>query len=283
MSKPPWLRQKQPVVMGILNLTPDSFSDGGELVRVDDVLRRAERMVTDGAALLDLGAVSTRPGAPEVSEEEELRRLLPALDAVLREGFGAVSVDTFRPAVARAALRAGASMINDVYGARQPGMLKVLGEHKPWVCVMHMKGSPQTMQKGAIAYQDVVEQVAAWLDESAGAVVAAGVPQDCVLVDPGIGFGKTDAHNLALTLGCQRLASRTGCAVLYGASRKSIIGRLAAVDAPKKRLPGSLSLLGGAYRSGARVFRVHDVEETVQFLALERALLEANDLAAAYQ
>ena len=191
---------------------------------------------------LDLGAVSTRPRPPVVSEEEELRRLLPSLDAVLREGFGAVSVDTFRPAVAHAALRAGASMINDVYGARQPGMLKVLGEHKPWVCVMHMKGSPQTMQKGAIAYEDVVEQVAAWLDESAGAVVAAGVPQDCVLVDPGIGFGKTDAHNLALTLGCQRLASRTGCAVLYGASRKSIIGRLAAVDAPKKRLPGSLSL-----------------------------------------
>ena len=193
---------------------------------------------------------------------------MPALDAVLREGFGAVSVDTFRPAVAHAALRAGASMINDVYGARQPGMLKVLGEHKPWVCVMHMKGSPQTMQKGAIAYEDVVEQVAAWLDESAGAVVAAGVPQDCVLVDPGIGFGKTDAHNLALTLGCQRLASRTGCAVLYGASRKSIIGRLAAVDAPKKRLPGSLSLLGGAYRSGARVLRVHDVEETVSFWRL---------------
>ena len=258
--------------MGILNLTPDSFSDGGQLKDIDAVLRRAEHMVRDGAALLDLGAVSTRPGADDVSQDEELRRLLPAVEALQREQFGPISVDTFRPYVATAALERGARMVNDVRGGRVAGMLEVLATHQPWACLMHMKGLPRTMQDGQIHYENVVEQVGAWLGESVDAARNLGVDLTKVLVDPGIGFGKTDEHNLALTKGCGELSDRTGCAVLYGASRKSIVGRLADVSQPDQRLAGSLSLAGAAYRSGARVFRVHDVAPTVQYLKLEVAL-----------
>ncbi len=268
--------------MGILNLTPDSFSDGGELSDVDAVLRRAERMASEGATLLDLGAVSTRPGALAVSQDEEMRRLLPAIEALKEEEFAPLSIDTFRPEVAVASLDLGASMINDVRGGREPGMLQVFGTYQPWICLMHMKGLPQTMQTGSIAYDEVVVDVGSWLADAVSRAVEVGVPKQHILVDPGIGFGKTDEHNLALTHGCNRIQSLSGCPVLYGASRKSIVGRIAAVEDPQRRVPGSLSLAGAAYRAGARVFRVHDVEQTVQFLRLERALRDQQTLAGAH-
>ena len=265
--------------MGILNLTPDSFSDGGQLTDLDAVLRRAEVMVSEGAALLDLGAVSTRPGAEHVPQAEELRRLLPAVKALVHEQLAPISIDTFRPEVAAAALDLGAHMINDVRGGRELGMIETLAAYKPWVCLMHMKGLPQTMQLGSIDYDDVVVEVGSWLANTARRVAEAGVPLPHVLVDPGIGFGKTDEHNLALTLGCRRIHELSQCTVLYGASRKSIVGRVASVDDPRRRLPGSLSLAGAAFRSGARVFRVHDVAQTVQFLKLESALRDHHALA----
>jgi dihydropteroate synthase len=283
MSQPPWLSDECPVIMGILNLTPDSFSDGGELTDLSAVLRRAEAMASAGAHLLDLGAVSTRPGAPEVSAQEEMRRLLPAVEALAKEGFAALSVDTFRASVAAEALDRGVAMINDVRGGYEAGMAELMAERKPWVCLMHMKGRPQTMQAGAIDYSDVVSEVGAWLRESVERVCQAGLPRGNVVVDPGIGFGKTDAHNLALTLAGSTLRQQTGCGVLYGASRKSIVGRIASVDEPQERLAGSLSLAGAAYRSGARVFRVHDVAQTVQYLALEGAMREHQALTRAHQ
>jgi dihydropteroate synthase len=273
-GNPPWHGSQEPVVMGILNCTPDSFSDGGELPHVDDVVRRAERMLEEGAGLLDLGAVSTRPGAPEVTQEAERQRLMPALEALVSRGLGPISVDTYRSGIARQALDRGALMINDVRAAREPGMVTLLAERKPWVCLMHMRGDPKTMQIQPIVYGDTVAQVGSWLSERVQVLVAEGLPQEHVVVDPGIGFGKDDPHNLALTLGLSRLEEDSGCPVLYGASRKSLIGRIAGVAEPQARLPGSLSLLGAACRAGARVVRVHDVAATKQFLALELALAQ---------
>ena len=272
MTAPPWVISDEPVIMGILNLTPDSFSDGGELDSIDAILRRADQMRSQGAALLDLGAVSTRPGADEVTEANELKRLAPALEALVKRGFGGLSVDTYRPEVAAFALDCGASMINDVRGGREPGMYALLGERKPWTCLMHMRGRPKTMQVGDLRSADLIGDVSAWLTESVQHAVMAGLPLEHILVDPGIGFGKTDPQNLALTQACGRLSQATSCPVLYGASRKSLIGRIAGIDAPQQRLAGSLSLAGAAYRAGARVFRVHDVGQTKQFLDLERAL-----------
>ena len=262
--------------MGILNLTPDSFSDGGELDSIDALLRRAEKMRLEGADLLDLGAVSTRPGADEVSQDEELRRLAPALEALVVRGYERLSVDTYRAPVAAFALDHGACMINDVRGGREPGMFALLGERKPWACLMHMRGRPKTMQAGDLHSADVVEEVGGWLQESVQEALRHGMPKTHLLVDPGIGFGKTDAQNLDLTRNCERLRQATGCELLYGASRKSIVGRIAGIDEPQQRLAGSLSLVGAAYRAGARAFRVHDVAETRQFLALERALIECD-------
>jgi dihydropteroate synthase len=269
---PPWLRSNLPVVMGILNLSPDSFSDGGDLATVDAVLRRADAMLDAGAGILDLGAVSTRPGSEPVAQDEELRRLLPALEALVRRGIGPLSVDTFCPVVAAAALACGARMINDIRGARDPQMRAVLGAHKPWVCLMHMRGEPKTMQDAPIADPEVVAIVGVWLAGRVDAVVQAGVPKRHILVDPGIGFGKVDADNLALTRGVGALAQETGCRVLFGASRKSLIGRIANAPEPKNRLAGSLSLAGEAARHGAAVLRVHDVAQTHQFLTMEAAL-----------
>lgn len=256
--------------MGILNLTPDSFSDGGELLGHGDVLlARARAMKDAGAAILDLGAVSTRPGSDPVSEETELDRLLPALEQLKSAGLGPLSVDTYRPAVAEAALSLGVEMINDVKGATEPGMVEILQHYRPWVCLMHMRGSPKTMQTGDLRYGDVVGEVASWLGQR---VEALGLPREQVLVDPGIGFGKSDEQNLALTKGLGDLRRQTGCEVLYGASRKSLIGRIASVQSPKHRLPGSLALAGAALAAGAKVLRVHDVAETAQYLALVQAL-----------
>lgn len=253
----------QPVVMGVLNVTPDSFSDGGRYLSLDAALRRAEAMVTEGAALIDVGGESTRPGAPSISPQEELDRILPVVERLARELPVPVSVDTSKPEVMREAARVGAGMINDVRALRLPGALEATAVSDLPVCLMHMQGDPATMQQTP-HYADVLAEVWTFLAERVGACEGAGISHERILVDPGFGFGKTLEHNLALLAHLDRF---TGLAagVMVGLSRKSMIGSL--LDAPvEARLVGSLAAAVIGAWQGASIVRVHDVRETVQAL-----------------
>lgn len=254
---------RRPVVMGVLNVTPDSFSDGGRYLSRDAALRRAEVMVAEGAAMIDVGGESTRPGAPSVSVQEELDRVLPVVERLARELPIPVSVDTSKPEVMREAARAGAGLINDVWALRQPGALEAVAASGLPVCLMHMLGEPATMQQEP-RYGDVVAEVRAFLAERVQACAAAGIPRERILVDPGFGFGKTLEHNLSLLRHLERLTD-VAAGVLAGVSRKSMIGLL--LDAPVgERLAGSLAAAVIAAWQGANVIRAHDVRETVQAL-----------------
>ena len=253
--------------MGILNLTPDSFSDGGRFNRPDTALTRARQLIADGAQLLDLGGESTRPGAEPVSAETELDRVLP----VLRELRGAdvlVSVDTYKPEVAAAALKAGAHLINDVSGLRDPEMTRVCAAAGAPAVVMHMQGTPKTMQTSP-HYDDVRLEVQTYLHETAGRALAAGLPS--VLLDPGIGFGKTTAHNLALLRGLPELVA-LGYPVLLGASRKGLIRALAGESSAAERDPGSVALHLWGAAAGVGMVRVHNVRAHAQALRVWEAL-----------
>lgn len=265
-----------PAVMGILNVTPDSFSDGGRYLRgasLDlDLLRRtAVAMVDAGAALLDLGGESTRPGAAPVSVQEELDRVLPAVEILVGEVDAIVSLDTSTPQVMREGAALGAGLLNDVRALRRPGALEAASEVGLPVCLMHMQGAPDTMQQ-APHYDNVLEEVAAFLEQRRRACAAAGIPGERILFDPGFGFGKTASHNLQLLAGLPRLAARQA-PLLAGLSRKSLIATLTgrSVD---ERLAGSLALALLAAQRGARVLRVHDVAETVDALRILQALEE---------
>ncbi len=254
---------RQPAVMGVLNVTPDSFSDGGRYTLLDTALRRADAMVAEGAAIIDVGGESTRPGAPPVSVQEELDRVLPVVERLAQELPIPISVDTSKPEVMREAARAGAGLINDVWALRQPGALEAAAASGLPVCLMHMLGEPATMQQEP-RYVDVVTEVRAFLAERVQACMAAGIPRERILVDPGFGFGKTLEHNLSLL---RYLDSFTDMAagVLAGVSRKSMIGLL--LNAPVgERLAGSLAAAVIAAWQGAHVIRAHDVRETVQAL-----------------
>lgn len=254
---------RQPAVMGVLNVTPDSFSDGGRYTLLDTALRRADAMVAEGAAIIDVGGESTRPGAPPVSVQEELDRVLPVVERLAQELPIPISVDTSKPEVMCEAARAGASLINDVWALRQPGALEAAAASGLPVCLMHMLGEPATMQQEP-RYDDVVTEVRAFLAERVQACMAAGIPRERILVDPGFGFGKTLEHNLSLL---RYLDSFTDMAagVLAGVSRKSMIGLL--LNAPVgERLAGSLAAAVIAAWQGAHVIRAHDVRETVQAL-----------------
>ncbi len=254
---------RQPAVMGVLNVTPDSFSDGGRYTLLDTALRRADAMVAEGAAIIDVGGESTRPGAPPVSVQEELDRVLPVVERLAQELPIPISVDTSKPEVMREAARAGASLINDVWALRQPGALEAAAASGLPVCLMHMLGEPATMQQEP-HYVAVVTEVRAFLAERVQACMAAGIPRERILVDPGFGFGKTLEHNLSLL---RYLDSFTDMAagVLAGVSRKSMIGLL--LNAPVgERLAGSLAAAVIAAWQGAHVIRAHDVRETVQAL-----------------
>ncbi|HRX71643.1 MAG: dihydropteroate synthase [Gammaproteobacteria bacterium] len=254
---------RQPVVMGVLNVTPDSLSDGGRYLNLDDALRRAEIMVAEGAAIIDVGGESTRPGAPPVATQEELDRVLPVVERLTRELPIPVSVDTSKPEVIREAIRAGAGLINDVRALQLPGALEAAAASGLPVCLMHLQGNPATMQQKP-HYADVLAEVWAFLAERVGACEGAGIPRERILVDPGFGFGKTLEHNLALLRHLNRF---TGLAagVMVGLSRKSMIGLL--LDAPvNERLAGSLAAAVIAAWQGARIVRVHDVRDTVQAL-----------------
>ncbi|MCC5861448.1 MAG: dihydropteroate synthase [Gammaproteobacteria bacterium] len=256
-----------PRLMGVLNVTPDSFSDGGRFLDPGLAAARAIEMVAQGAAIIDIGGESTRPGAPPVPLEEERKRVLPVLRRLVRELPVPVSVDTLKPALMREAVDAGAGLINDVNALRAPGALEAVAASDAAVCLMHMQGQPRTMQ-AAPEYADVVSEVSAFLAHRVALCEAAGIGRDRLLLDPGFGFGKLDAHNLALLRGLSSLCA-SGLPVLAGLSRKSLIGRLLGREV-SQRLAGSLALALAAVARGARVLRVHDVAETADALALWR-------------
>ena len=261
----------RPLVMGILNVTPDSFSDGGRFATLGDVLVHAERMSGDGADILDVGGESTRPGATPVSQADELDRVIPVVRALATKGVP-LSIDTRRSAVARAAVDAGASMWNDVSALTgDPDSLAAAAELGCEVVLMHMQGQPATMQREP-RYKDVVAEVSAWLTARAEAAMAVGVARARIWLDPGIGFGKTLDHNLALLAGLDRLVA-LGFPVLLGASRKATIRKIdpTATD-PQHRLGGSLAIALAAARAGCAMVRVHDVRDTVQALKVMAAI-----------
>ena len=255
-----------PAVMGILNLTPDSFSDGGQFLSPEDAVTHARHMLEQGAQIIDLGGESTRPGSEPVSEQDELARVLPVIERLLKEDF-VLSLDTTKPAVALAGLQAGISILNDVSGGNQE-MLEHASRFQAGYVVMHTQGSPQTMQDSP-KYDDVVEEVRAFFDEKAEDLQALELPR--LWIDPGIGFGKTLEHNLALMRELDELIDpRWG--ILLGSSRKSWIDHLCNAPDPLDRLGGSLcSALAGVAR-GAEIIRAHDVRETVQALEVAKRL-----------
>lgn len=263
-----------PTVMGIVNVTPDSFSDGGRLASVAAAVAHGLRLVEQGADVLDIGGESTRPGAAPVAGAEEIARTIPVIEGLRAAGWaGPVSIDTMKPAVARAAVAAGATMWNDVTAlGYAPDSLATAAELGCDVVLMHMRGEPQSMQADP-RYDEVVAEVCAELAARAVAAMAAGVAQERIWLDPGIGFGKTLAHNLALTAELDRLVE-LGFPVLFGASRKRmILGIDPTATDPGDRLGGSIALALAAAGRGARMIRVHDVRETVQALRLQAALL----------
>ncbi len=249
-------RGKPPFVMGVLNCTPDSFSDGGAWLETEKAVQHGLELRAQGADIVDVGGESTRPGAKPVPVEEELRRVIPVIERLAREGVY-VSVDTQKPEVMAAALRAGARMINDVNALRAPGALEVAASSDCEVVLMHMQGTPETMQKDP-RYDDVVEDVIRFLEARVEACVKAGIREDRLLVDPGIGFGKRLEHNLALIAHLDRLREALGLPVVLGVSRKSMLGMLTGAEV-SDREPETAAADAVGVMLGADVIRVHDV------------------------
>jgi dihydropteroate synthase len=265
------LKLDVPAVMGILNVTPDSFSDGGRFVGRDAALRRAEALACDGAAIIDIGGESTRPGAAAVSEQEELDRVIPVVAAIAAAVDVPLSVDTSKPVVMAEAVRAGAAMINDIRALQEDGTLRAAVELQCPVCLMHMQGQPRTMQRQPV-YDDVVQEVAEFLDGRVRACIAAGLPADRIIVDPGFGFGKTPRHNIELLANLRQLRS-LGQPILVGLSRKSTLGALTGRDVAD-RMPASIAAAVLAVIAGATIIRAHDVRETVDALKVTTAVTE---------
>lgn len=263
----------RPRVMGIVNVTPDSFSDGGRLPDLPAAIAHARRLIAEGADILDIGGKSTRPGARPVDAEAETARVLPLIRAVRTESAIPISIDTVKPVVARAAMAAGATIWNDVMALRAEGALETAADLGCEVVLMHMQGEPRTMQDDP-RYDDVVAEVSAFLAERAKAAIAAGVKTEAITLDPGVGFGKTPDHNLALIRATGEIA-RLGYPVLVGASRKRFIRSIdpTAIETDE-RLGGSIAVALAAAQRGASVLRVHDVRETVQALTVWAAITE---------
>jgi dihydropteroate synthase len=256
------------LVMGILNVTPDSFSDGGKFAALEFALSHAEQMIRDGVDIIDVGGESTRPGAPVVPLEEELRRVLPVLYA-LRDTGTPVSVDTWKPALMKEAVLAGVDMINDVNAFRAPGAIDAVRDSDCALCIMHMLDKPATMQDKP-AYADVVQEVTGFLRERISALTAAGIERERLWVDPGFGFGKTVEHNYALLKAGRAMVAELGVPMLAGLSRKSMIGAVTGKPV-EQRLAGSLGGALAAVAHGASIVRVHDVAETVDALKVWHA------------
>jgi dihydropteroate synthase len=259
--------------MGILNVTPDSFSDGGDYLAAERALRQGLRLLADGADLIDIGGESSRPGAAPVSQQEELDRVVPVIERLRNETDLPLSVDTTKSAVARAAILAGANYINDISGLRfDAGMAAVAAESGAGLFLMHTRGTPRDMQKQT-AYADLLAEVTAYLRQGIDLALAAGVSPRALAVDPGIGFGKSVAGNLTLLRHLERL-HELGYPVLLGTSRKSFIGRILDQDDPRRRLAGTLATLALAVDKGVQIFRVHDVRAARETLLVAWAIRE---------
>jgi len=262
------LSLERPLIMGVVNVTPDSFSDGGRFGDAERAIAHARALVDEGADILDIGGESTRPGAEPVTLEEERRRVLPVLEA-LAGGPVPVSVDTRTPALMSAAIAAGAAMINDISALEAPGALGIVAPSDAAICLMHKQGDPRTMQDDPV-YGDVVREVAEYLERRIEAAVAAGIARDRIVIDPGFGFGKTLEHNLALLRALDRVAS-LGVPVLAGLSRKGMLGRLTGRSV-EHRLHASVAAALIAVQKGARIVRVHDVAATRDALLVWQAV-----------
>ncbi len=259
-------------IMGIVNVTPDSFSDGGRFATVEAAVAQARRLIDEGAALIDIGGESTRPGAAEVDEAEELRRVLPVIERLAAECPGTIlSIDTCKAAVAAAAVAAGARVINDVRGFRDPGMVAVAAESGAGLVIMHMQGVPRTMQ-AAPAYDDLHGEITAFFRERFEALLAAGVDPEAIVFDPGIGFGKTLDHNLAILRDLDRytVADRP---ILLGVSRKSFLGKLTGSDRVEDRAWSTVAVTAHAREQGVRLHRVHEVKPNLESMRMAEAIL----------
>jgi dihydropteroate synthase len=261
----------KPVVMGVLNVTPDSFSDGGQYVSVETALARAREMVGEGAAIIDVGGESTRPGAQPVGEQQEIDRVVPVIERITRELDCIVSIDTLKPKVMDAACAAGAGLINDVNALQAAGAIAVARKHQAAVCLMHMQGDPGTMQN-APQYSDVVAEVRDFLATRIKVCIEAGISPQQILIDPGIGFGKTLDHNLDLLANLDTFA-KLNCPLLIGVSRKSMFKALLGASVGQ-RLSGALSAASIAVWQGAAIVRAHDVRATVEAIQVASALHE---------
>lgn len=260
-----------PQVMGILNVTPDSFSDGGKYTQMDHALEQVEQMIADGATIIDIGGESTRPGAAAVCVEDELARVIPVLKAIKQRFDILVSIDTSKASVMSAAIAAGADIINDVRALQNDGCLAVVAQSNIPVCLMHMQGLPSTMQNKP-SYDDVVNDIMVFFQQRIDACMSAGIARERIILDPGFGFGKTQAQNFHLLANLSKL-SQFGLPILAGLSRKSMIGNLLNRDV-KQRLAGSLTTAIIAIQQGASIIRVHDVQETVDALNILKTLAD---------
>ncbi|GGY08027.1 dihydropteroate synthase [Paludibacterium paludis] len=260
----------RPLIMGIVNVTPDSFSDGGRFLAPDAALRQAERLVAEGAAILDIGGESTRPNAPSVSVQEEMDRVLPALERIGELGVP-LSLDTRRTAVMREGLRVGVDLINDVAGLEDDGATDAVAPYPVAICLMHKQGNPDSMQASP-HYTDVVAEVGDYLERRVSACLNAGIARERLLIDPGFGFGKTLEHNLALLRALPALSRRAGVPVLAGLSRKSMLGQITGEPVPDERLGASVAAAMEAARRGAAIIRVHDVKASRQAMQVLAAV-----------
>ncbi len=257
--------------MGIINVTPDSFSGDG-VVDANAAVAKAWRFVEDGADIVDIGGESTRPGSQPVPADEEMRRVLPVIERLRAENFPLpISVDTYKPEVAKSALQAGACIVNDIFGLRQPGMMELVAELKPIVVIMHMQGTPQTMQINP-TYQDCVREIAEFLKQQVEVAMKMGLPGERIIVDPGIGFGKTVEHNLEILRRLREIKA-LGFPVLIGTSRKSFIGKVLGIEVPAERVWGTAATVAIAIANGADIVRVHDVREMVQVVRMTDAIV----------
>jgi dihydropteroate synthase len=264
----------RPVVMGILNATPDSFSDGGRFVSFDAAVAQAELLVSEGAAIIDVGGESTRPGAAAVTAQQEIDRVVPLIETIAARIGVPVSIDTSKPEVMRAAVAAGATMVNDVYALRREGALATAAGLEVAVCLMHMQGEPRTMQADP-RYDDVAGEVANFLSQRVAACVAAGIDTGRIVVDPGFGFGKTDRHNIALLANLERIEA-LGLPVLVGLSRKRTLGTLTGQPV-EGRLAAGIAAAVLAVERGAHIVRTHDVGATLDALKVTGAVMRHGD------
>ncbi len=264
------LNLNRPHVMGIVNVTPDSFSDGGKYSSTDLAVEHGLALIAEGADILDIGGESTRPGAPPVSLDEELRRVMPVIEALAAVSTVPLSIDTYKPEVMRSAIAAGIDIVNDVRALQEDGAVEIVANSDVGVCLMHMQGMPQTMQL-APSYQDVVSEVVHFLSDRMHVATSAGIAIDRIVLDPGFGFGKTTAHNIALIQHLTEIDA-IGRPLLVGLSRKSVLGKIAGGD-EQQRLHAGLAASVISAMKGAKIVRVHDVKATVDALKIVTAVM----------